>query len=73
MSLEELKNKEKTQRSASGILAGMIIALFVVSIFLFTKQGFSVFTVLPITFLPILLANYSALKKIKEEIAARNS
>ncbi len=73
MSLDELKSKEKTLKSSMAILGGMIIVLLITGVFLTIKQGFGVFTVLPIVFLPIFTMNIGNLKKIQSEIALRNS
>lgn len=73
MSLDELKSKEKTLKSSMAILGGMIIVLLIVAVFLTIKQGFGVFSILPIVFLPIFTMNIGNLKKIKNEITLRNS
>ncbi len=71
LSMEELTKREKTAKTAT-IVLGVILALqFLIGLFLTFKQGFSVFTILPITFLPILIINLSTIKKIREEINSR--
>lgn len=71
LTTEELIKKEKTAKTATIMLAVVIGLQFLVGLFLTYKQGFSVFTILPITFLPILIVNYSTIKKIREEINSR--
>lgn len=73
LSLEELKKKEKSTRFSAGLLGGIIFVQFLIGIFLTVTNGFSVFTVMPIAFLPILVISFSSLKKIKAEIATRNN
>ncbi|WP_394992399.1 hypothetical protein [Emticicia sp.] len=72
MSLEELKAKEKTLKSATSAFIGVLIVLVFAVVFLGIRQGFSVFSVLPVAFLPLLLVNISGLKKVQEEIKSRN-
>ncbi len=71
MSLDELKAKEKTLKSATSAFIGILIVLVFAVVFLGIRQGFSVFSVLPVAFLPLLLANISGLKKLQEEIKSR--
>ena len=73
LSIEELTKKLKTTKVTTGALAGVISVQFVVGIFLTIKQGFNMFIVLPFAFLPILIINFTSIKKLKEEIAKRNS
>jgi len=73
MSLDELKSKEKTLKSSMAVLGGMIIVLLIVAVFLTIKQGFGVFSILPIVFLPIFTVNIGNLKKVQNEITLRNS
>jgi len=74
MSLDELKTKEKSLKLAMGLFAGVLILLAAVGIYMaFSKKGSVVFTVLPVAFLPLLLGLSAQLKKIKTEIASRNS
>jgi hypothetical protein len=73
LTVEELEKRAKTTKTSTGLLLGIIIVQFILGIFLTFKQGFNVFTVIPLAFLPIVFVNYTSLKKIKEEIANRNS
>lgn len=70
-STEELLKREKTGKVATGVLFGVIVVQLVAGIYLTTQKGFGVFTILPVCFLPILLINYSSIKKIREEIDSR--
>ncbi|HLP64886.1 redox-active disulfide protein 2 [Flavobacterium sp.] len=72
LTIEELTKKEKTAKTATVMLAVVIVLQFLVGLFLTFKQGFNVFTILPVTFLPILIVNYSIIKKIREEINSRD-
>lgn len=72
LSLEELNKRVKTTKLTTGILAGLLILQFAIGIYLTIKQGFNMFIVVPVAFLPILIVNYSNIKKLNEEIAKRN-
>ncbi len=72
LTLEELNKRAKTTKMATGLLLGVIILQFAIGTYLTLKQGFNVFTVIPLAFLPMVFVNYANLKKIKEEIAKRN-
>ena len=63
---EELEKRAKTTKLATGILLGVIIMQFLIGIYLTIKQGFNVFTIIPMAFLPLVIVNYANLKKIKE-------
>ena len=73
LSPEQLKLKEKSLKTAVSLLSGMLIVLFAITGFLSYWRGFSVFSVLPFVFLPMLLINIVNLRKIRTEIASRNT
>lgn len=73
LGLEELDKKLKTTKTVTGLLAGLLFLQFAVGIYLTTQQGFNVFTIVPLAFLPILIINITNIKKMKEEISKRNS
>jgi hypothetical protein len=73
ISQEELLKKAKALKAATTILGGMLVILAAASVYLTFLQGFSVFTALPIAFLPMLIINVSNLKKIQTEISSRNT
>ena len=72
LTVEELNKKLATIQKLT-IMLGVILVLMAISgVFITMKRGFNVFTVLPVSFLPILIANVTNAKKIKAEIASRN-
>ncbi len=71
-SIEDLTKREKTARVATIALGALIVMQFFPCLYLTYKQGFNVFTVMPFTFLPILIVNISTMKKIRAEIDSRN-
>jgi hypothetical protein len=73
LTIEELVKRAKTTKIAS-LMLGIILAIqFGIGIFLTISKGFNVFTFIPLAFMPILIINFTHLKKIREEIAKRNS
>lgn len=71
LSNEELTKRVKTTKTVAGLLAGILLVEFAAGLYLTIKQGFSIFLVIPIAFLPILIINYQNIKKLNEEIASR--
>lgn len=72
LTIEELEKRAKTTKTASIMLAVVIGLQFAIGVYLTFKNGFNVFTVIPLAFLPMLIVNFTNIKKIKEEIAKRN-
>lgn len=76
-SLAHLSNEEliKSFRTAKGIFIGFVVVFILLigaAIFITLKKGFGVFTILPIVFISILIANKTNYNKLKEEIRSRN-
>jgi tellurite resistance protein TehA-like permease len=71
MTTEELQKNEKTIRVALIVIGICIVIMIISSIYLYSKKGFSVSTIMPAFFLPILGVNIMNWKKIKAEIASR--
>lgn len=70
---EYLIKKRKTILTVTGMLAGMLVVLFVMGIFLSIKKGFSALVVVPFGLLPIVILNYNEVSKINKELTSRNS
>lgn len=70
-SLEELEKQHKTLKIITSIFLVFLIIMTLCGIYLTLKKGFSVFTILPICFLPLTIVNVTGLKKIKTEIESR--
>jgi len=74
LSVEELLKQQKSIKVVTGMLAGMLISLLVIGIFLtFQKISFIAFVVIPIALLPIVFLNLATLKKIKQELNLRDN
>lgn len=75
MSVEELNQQQKSMKFVTGIMIGLFIGMGAVSIFLTFQKGFTVFTMLPVFFLPLALALALAVsnksKKIRAELRLR--
>jgi len=72
MSAEELLKQEKSIKIATGMLAGMLLLLLVMGIYLTFKKGsYAAFIVIPMALLPIVILNVTSLKKIKSELNTR--
>lgn len=72
MTNEELLNTAKTLKVMTYMLTGMVVLLFIVTIILAIKKGFSALNVVGIALIPILVINFNTLKEMKKEIKARN-
>ena len=75
LSTEDLIKKKKTGSLATGILAGVLIALLIVAINLTNKKGLIDFNLVAVALglSPILFLNYKNIQKIDEELKSRNS
>ena len=73
MSTEKLLEQQKTVKLVTGILAGMLTSLLVLSIFLAVQQKMYTFIPIPIALLPIVFVNINNLKEIKKELDSRKS
>ena len=67
LSNEELLKREKMLSAVTYTLAGMLLVLFALAMFLSFTKGFSALTVVPIALMPIVLINLGSIKKIKAE------
>lgn len=72
LSIDELISKEKKMKLALSILVGAIGVLLLACVILTITKGFEVFTIMPIIFLPIIIASFNNLKEIQQEIKSRS-
>jgi uncharacterized membrane protein YoaK (UPF0700 family) len=70
-STEELKKNERGLRIANIALAFCVGCMCLTGGYMFIKKGFSMTTLMPLLFLPLLLMNYKQWKKIRTEITSR--
>ncbi|WP_336664448.1 redox-active disulfide protein 2 [Elizabethkingia meningoseptica] len=73
LSTEDLNQKQKSIKSLTTMLIVTLIALFLISLFVSLKKGFTPLLVIPIALLPVVSMNLNNLKSIKKEIDSRNN
>jgi len=77
LTLDELNAKVKSLKSITSSItsafSGILLIMTFIGVFLSIRQGFRVFSVLPVAFLPLFIININNIKKIKEEIKSRES
>ncbi|RZK78981.1 MAG: hypothetical protein EOO92_10140 [Pedobacter sp.] len=73
MSLEELNKRAKWLGITTLCIAVCVIIMAVSGVYTTIKQGFSMFTVLPAIFLPMLIMQMSSLRNVKAEIETRKT
>lgn len=76
-SLSHLNDEQliKSYNTAKGIFIGFIVVFILLigaAVFITLKKGFGVFSVLPIVFITILIANMTNFNKLKAEMKSRN-
>lgn len=71
LSLAELQKRQKTATTMSWLMGIIILIQLASGIYLTMQQGFNVFIILPLVFIPLLIVNIANVKKIKEEIGLR--
>jgi len=69
---EEIISNEKKVKVLTIMLMVAILLLFLSTMFLTFKKGFSALTVVPIALLPILIMNINNWNKLKKEKVNRN-
>lgn len=67
----ELKKNIKIVSIAVAVIVASIILMAIAAIFSFSKKGFSMNTILPVIFTPIVMMNVITLKKLKAELESR--
>ena len=73
-SLDELKQRATTIKTATWTLVGMLLVLFCVALYLTLSKGsMQVLLAVPIALLPIVVLNFKNLKKIHAEIRERGT
>lgn len=71
MTTEELNRNLKLMRVAIAVISASIGVMIVSAVVSYQQKGFSVFTVLPLMFVPILTMNIANMRKIKAELDSR--
>ena len=71
-SFEELKKRAKMTKFSSIMLIVAVSLQFFAGVYLTFKNGFNVFIILPMAFLPLIIVNFTNLKKINEDQKKRH-
>jgi len=70
--IQELKKKLKTHKATTGILAGLILVMIVISILSLINNKVTFSTYLPLFFLPMLIINLSEIKKLRNKVKSKS-
>jgi hypothetical protein len=71
LSIEQLKSKAKILKITIALFGGVIVLLLLVGMILTIQKGFTIFSALPIAFLPLLSILFGSFKKVQIEIDNR--
>ncbi len=71
MSTEELIKNKKTIGTATAALAGLLLSLFILSLYKWMTKGFTSLVVVPLALLPIVFVNLKKIKEIQRELQMR--
>jgi hypothetical protein len=71
LSTEDLIKKKKTITLSTGVLAGALIGLFIITIFQTINDGVTPFLAVPFAFVPILIICYKQVSAINKELKSR--
>ncbi|PDS26255.1 redox-active disulfide protein 2 [Flavobacterium branchiophilum] len=67
----DLKKYEKSIKTITGILLGMLLVLFMLSLYITFTKGFTALLIIPITLMPIVILNFNTINEIKKELKSR--
>lgn len=73
LSTEDLEKKHKTTAALTYTLAGMLIVLLVLAVYLSVRDGFNALVVVPIALSTIVMTNLRTIKLMKTELAERKA
>lgn len=73
LSTEDLEKKYKTTAAVTYTLAGMLIVLLVLAVYLSVRDGFNALVVVPIALSTIVITNLRTIKQMKTELAERKA
>lgn len=71
LSNKELLTKYRMLKGMTAVFTGALIALFFAVLYLTVRDGINLFIVVPFGFIPLLILNYTILKKLKTELNIR--
>ncbi len=72
LTTEDLIKKKKQTSLATGMLAGILTVLLVVTIWQTINKGFTALLIVPFALLPTLFKSYKSIGNIDNELKSRN-
>ena len=72
LDIKTLHKRQTLLKALTAILAGMLVVLFAITIYISIKNSFSPLLVVPIALMPILILNVLNINTIKKELDSRN-
>lgn len=72
LSNDEILRKLKSSKAIYIAFFSLFIIMLICGLYITATKGFGVFTILPITFIPLLIANIMSYGKIKQQAKSRN-
>lgn len=72
LTTEDLIKKKKSASFATGLLAGVLIFLFVTTIFQTINKGVTPLLAIPFALLPLLIMSYNQVSSMNKELKSRN-
>lgn len=73
MTTEGLIKKKKSTSFATGLLAGVLIFLFLITVFQAINKGVTPLLAVPFALLPLLIMSYNQVSSINKELKSRES
>ncbi|OBS12354.1 redox-active disulfide protein 2 [Elizabethkingia miricola] len=73
LSTDDLRKKEKVTKLITSVFIGLLTLLFVLSIYITIKKGFTPLFVVALALFPIVTLNLKNLKNIRNEIDSRKN
>ncbi len=73
MTTEDLIKKKKSVSFVTGVLAGALIGLFIITVFQTINKGVTPFLAIPFGLLPLLIMMYGQIRSMNKELKSRKS
>lgn len=73
LSTEDLEKKHKTTAALTFTLAGMLLVLLGLAVYLSLRDGFNALVVVPLALSTVVMTNLRTIKQMKTELAERKA
>lgn len=73
LSTEDLEKKHKTTAALTFTLAGMLLVLLGLAVYLSLRDGFNALVVVPLALSTVVMTNLRTIKRMKTELAERKA